>query len=260
MDQSPSMPVPSTQGLPGVGSLLRSSWAVFKQIWVRHAQIILLVFLATAVLLGISVAPLIFAFSSSNTTLLAISVPVAIIGLAFAIAISMISQISIIKLIQQQSGRIKELISFSKPLIWKFLGLQALIGLIIFTPLIPVTIAFVAGSTSPYVLAPLGVIGATVSIFLSIHFMFSSYVLVLEGTGGTAALKRSRFYVRAKFWGIVGRQLALVIIVILVTIPFSLFNDNTVITFFLQLLQVFVITPIVAAYSFKLYQGAKASS
>ncbi|MBI2036982.1 MAG: hypothetical protein HYT14_01310 [Candidatus Liptonbacteria bacterium] len=46
-------------------------------------------------------------------------------------------------------------------------------------------------------------------IYLAVQFSFVSYVLVFENTGAREALRRSRMYVRGRWWAVLWREVAL---------------------------------------------------
>lgn len=63
-------------------------------------------------------------------------------------------------------------------------------------------------------------------IILALSFAFVMQALVWDGDRGVAALQRSRFYVRGRWWSVAWRFIFLGICVIAVTLPAYLFEGN----------------------------------
>ena len=81
-------------------------------------------------------------------------------------------------------------------------------------------------------------------------------ILVVEGIGGTKAMKQSKSYVKGKFWGILGRILVLILIIAGITSIGSLV-ESQVVTIAIQLISTFILDPLATIYTFKLYRGAR---
>lgn len=223
--------------LPGPGTLLSQSWNLFKAHWLLFDWLILLpvlLFIPLALIGGVG-----FFLGGEALTSGGVGVPLIIIFSLVLVVVGLVTQIALIKAIQHEGAvGTKQLLKESWPLVWRYFLLSLLVGLTVLAGFILLVIP---------------------GIIFSVWFMFSTYVLVVEGTGGTAAMRRSKFYARGKFWGLVGRMLVIMLFTLVPSIIISAF-ENEILTVLLQLVSAFVISPLSAIYAFKLYQGAKASS
>lgn len=237
--ESASVDTSVKQGpLPGPGALLSQSWQLFKAHWLLFDWLILLPVILLLALVGVMLVVALTlgteVFGSSTT-----SIAVLIIFSVPAVIVSFLTQIALVKAIQHEGAvGTKQLLRESWPLVWRFFLLNLLVAL---TMIVGFILFVIPG------------------IIFSVWFMFSIYILVVEGTSGTAAMRRSKFYARGKFWGLIGRALVVILIAMIPSILVSAFENETL-AILLQLLSVFVISPVSAIYFFKLYQGAKASS
>lgn len=115
------------------------------------------------------------------------------------------------------------------------------------------------------ILVSLAVLGGLIllivpGIIFMVWFSFSYYVLILEGTKGVAAMKRSRELVRDQWWAVFVRLVVLMVAGIIVGFAFGtigafsgVFLGEAVATILSILLQA-VITPISVAYLYLMYQ------
>ncbi len=233
----------SNSKLPSLGELFSSSWTLYKSSWKLLVWLILLPILVTiaiVVIIGIIIAT-ILAVSNGQITAdrIPLLIPPALVAVVILMIVNSMGQIALIKaIVLDGKAKTNELIKTSWGLAGRFILLQLLVGLVILLGLVLLIIP---------------------GIIFSIWFMFSSYVLVTENIGGIAALKRSRSYAKGKFWGILGRVSLLTLVILLISWITSL-SDNQAISIIIQLVTTFIIAPIATIYTFKLYQGAKAST
>lgn len=233
----------SSSKLPSVIELFVSSFNLYKTSWKLLALVILLPILATIVviaLVGVILATILAVtggqITSSRIPLLIPPALVAVVALAI---INAMGKISLVKAIQNNGqGKIKQLIKSAWPLVGKYILLQLMVGLIV---LVGFVLLIVPG------------------ILFMVWFLFSSLILVVEGTGGIPALKRSRYYVRGKFWKVLGRMAVLIIVVAVLAGVTSLVDNQTVNLVF-QLISTFIIAPLATIYTFRLYQAVKVSA
>lgn len=224
--------------LPGPGVLLSQSWQLFKAHWLLFDWLILLPVLVVIPIILIGT----FGFALGAETLL--SNPLTSALLIFILVIpgaifGLTTQIALIKAIQHE-GTVgtKQLLKESWPLVWRYFLLSLLVGLVVLAGIILLIIP---------------------AIIFGVWFMFSTYVLVVEGTGGTAAMRRSKFYARGKFWGLVGRMLVIMLLSMIPSIITSA-SESELLTIPFSLISAFVISPVSGIYFFKLYQGAKSAA
>lgn len=229
--------------LPNVGQLFSESWNLYKSSWKLLIWLILLpilVTLAVVVIVGIIVAT-ILAVSNGQLTpdRLPLLIPPVLVAVVILIIINAVGRIALVKAISAEgAAKAGELIKSSWPLVGRYVLLQLLLGLVVLVGFILLVIP---------------------GIIFSVWYMFATLIFVIENVGGVAALKRSKQYAKGKFWGIFGRMLLLTVVILLIAWLGSLV-DNQAITIILQLLTTFIISPIAAIYTFKLYLAAKGSS
>lgn len=233
----------SVQKLPSIGDLFSTSWAFYKSSWKLLTWLILLPILATiavVVIVGIIVATILAVSNGQITTdRLPLLIPPVLIAVIALVIINSLGQIALVKAISLGGqAKTRELIKSSWPLVGRFILLGLLLGLIVLVGFILLIIP---------------------GLMFSVWFMFASLILVVENIGGMSALKRSRIYVKGKFWGIVGRVGLLTLIILAISWIASL-SENQAITIIFQLFTTFFIAPLATIYTFKLYQGAKGSA
>jgi len=116
------------------------------------------------------------------------------------------------------------------------------------------------------ILTALAVLGGFILLIIpglifAVWFSFSYFVLLFEDRRGIAALKQSKHYVQGYFWQVVGRTLALLIVVVITVIVVgligSLFGSSG--STILQSLATFLIVPLALAYYYWLYQAIRAA-
>ena len=229
--------------LPSIGELFSQSWTLYKSSWKLLVWLILLpilVTIAVVVIIGIIIAT-ILAVSNGQITpdRIPLLIPPALVAVIILVIINSMGQIALIKAISMGGqARVKELVSMSWALMGRYILLSLLSGLVMLLGLILLIIP---------------------GIIFMVWYMFSTYILVTENVGGVAALKKSKSYVKGKFWGVLGRVGILTLVVLVISWLASL-SDNQAITIIFQLLSTFIIAPLASIYTFKLYQGAKAST
>ncbi len=178
------------QKLPSVGALLKESFKLYK----KHFWIFLRIY-------AFLMPPLIFRFLSDN------KIFVAVIEFIFYF-IAIIVQIALIYAIHNLSAgqtiRISNSFRNSFSLIFSFIWMVIIISLIM------------VGTTIPLFVP---------AIIISILFIFSLYVLMVENQRGLNALLRSRHLVKGNLWGVLGRFFQyFLIIVVPIFVLFVLFK------------------------------------
>jgi hypothetical protein len=89
-------------------------------------------------------------------------------------------------------------------------------------------------------------------IIVGVWFSFAGYVLVAEDVHGTAALKKSKEYVRG-IWGAVFSKYAFIVVLwMIVSIVLNLISKNLA-----NLVTGLVLSPLATIYGFELYQDVK---
>ena len=96
------------------------------------------------------------------------------------------------------------------------------------------------------------------SAIWTVWFSFFVFVIALEGLKGTAALRKSKSYVKNRFWGIVGRYLLLFIPYVIILIPAIIlaFLKLTGLQELYTAIITIVCTPFLLAYTYSLYISA----
>lgn len=93
-------------------------------------------------------------------------------------------------------------------------------------------------------------------IMLAIWFLFSTYILVVEGKRGLGAMSQSREYVRGYWWPVFGRYLLLIVstvaILLVLYLP-ALLIFGKVVGMTIYLILILLITPFSLAYLYALY-------
>jgi ABC-type sugar transport system permease subunit len=97
------------------------------------------------------------------------------------------------------------------------------------------------------------------SIIVSVWVSFAAYVLVLENNEIIASIKKSREYVRGRWWDVFRRFgagiLMIIVLSIVVTLPLSLLNESVANLVF-TVLSVFF-APLRVSYAYFMYQDVK---
>lgn len=97
------------------------------------------------------------------------------------------------------------------------------------------------------------------AIIFSVWFLFATYVVVNEGKSGLAALHTSREYIRGRFWGVLGRTIAIYIPEWILWIVLTSALDKSDGQGILSLLQIarLLLVPFYMMYMFRLYENVK---
>ncbi len=239
MDQ----PASGGKSLPSIKRLFVNSYNQFIQSWKRFFWVLFLPILASlglVLVIGIIIATVLAASGGDITNArLSLIIPPALVGVLSLIIVGSIGKIALIKTIQNKGqSTINQLIKSAWPLVFRYILLQLLLTLII---LVGLALLVIPG------------------LFFIVIFGFATMILVVEGVGGLSALKRSRYYVRNRFWPVVGRMAIPVLGMILISAIFSLF-DSAILSILFQLVSTFFFAPVIMIYTFKLYEGLKSSA
>ena len=240
MDSAPALP--ASTGLPSLGELISSSWHTYISSWKKFIWLIIwpiLATLAVVVVIGIIIATILSVTGGELTPdRIAFLVPPALVGLIAVMIINSLGKLAFIKAIDLEGqASTRDLIGQSWPLVGKYIILQSLLGLTILFGFVLLVIP---------------------GLIFSVWFMFSTFILAIEGVGVRAAMKQSRAYVKGKFWGITGRMLMLIIVIGALTAAAS-YVDNQIVTIIVQVLSTFLLAPLATICTFKLYESAKAT-
>lgn len=150
--------------------------------------------------------------------------------------------IALILAINNRSLTVSEAYKSAATFFWRYIGLSILTSLAI-------TIGFIL----------LIIPGVIVSVWLA----FASMVLVLERSEIVEAMKRSKEYVRGKWWGVFGRLIAATFIALLTLailfgvirfLPIPLWVENMIMSLVSML-----IAPVMVGYMYLMYQDLKGS-
>lgn len=148
--------------------------------------------------------------------------------------------IALILALNNRSLSVKEAYSGATAFFWRYLGLSILTSIII-------TVGFIL------LIIP--------GVLLSVWLTFATFILVLERTKIVEAMKKSREYVRGRWWGVFGRLvagsfMALLILAILFAVvrllDVDILVENMIMTFISMLL-----APVVVGYMYLMYQDLK---
>lgn len=98
--------------------------------------------------------------------------------------------------------------------------------------------------------------------WLWVGFVFSSYIMVIEGKSGFEALTESREYVRGYWWAVFGRVLLVAIVYIvagiIIGIPFSLIGGGAIGRAISSMIITLFFIPFATAYSYTMYRNLAA--
>ncbi|MEX0913162.1 MAG: YciC family protein [Candidatus Paceibacterota bacterium] len=126
------------------------------------------------------------------------------------------------------------------PFFWRYLGLSILMGLILLVGFILLIIP---------------------GVILSVWFAFATMVLILERSGIVGSLRRSREYVKGKWWGVFGRILVAILFAVLamiVIVAIASFIPGGYLTgSVLSNIASFIVAPVMLGYMYLMYQDIK---
>ncbi len=158
------------------------------------------------------------------------------------VILSILMTMALILAINDSSITAKEAYKRAMPYFWRYIGLSILMSIILM-------VAFVL------LIIP--------GIILSVWFAFATFVLVLENAGIVDSLKKSREYVRGKWWAIFGRLIAMSVLVILLGMVISMvtvFMPNGVVTDAIATALSLLLAPVAMAYMYLLYNEVRVTS
>jgi hypothetical protein len=185
---------PTANQLSGAWPLLKESIRIYRERFWVFLGLSMLVIPTLAL-----IAFLVFAVSFLGLSNIAV-IGLGVILVVLAVAISYWGQIAGILLVNEGVAKpgFKDLLKRSLPLILPVIWVMILSFLFIMGGLLLLIIP---------------------GIILALSFIFGMQAVVLDGDRGIAALQRSRFYVRGRWWKVFWRLLFLVLFVIVVSIP-----------------------------------------
>lgn len=155
------------------------------------------------------------------------------------VILSILMTVALILAINDNSITAKDAYKRAMPYFWRYIGLSLLMSFIM---MIGFLLFIIPG------------------IILSVWFAFATYVLVLENAGIVDSLKKSREYVRGKWWAIFGRLIAMSVIIFLLAMVISMIAafmpEHAITEAFVAALTV-LLAPIAMAYMYLLYNEVK---
>lgn len=165
------------------------------------------------------------------------------VAVVISVVFSIFMGIAMIIAVDNRTITIIEAYQSAKVFFWRYIGLSIVMTAILF---IGFLLLIVPG------------------VILSVWFAFSTFVLILERSSIKEALTRSRGYVKGKWWGVFMRLIAIILVYILVMIVFgSLFSMLSLgvnLSSLLNAIVAIILTPVVLAYIYLLYQDVKSNA
>lgn len=221
-----AMPAPEgPKSLMGIGALLKKTWSVYKdKLWLA---------------IGILIIPVVL---MSLAPLVGQPVLTSVISLIATLVIFLAQGALILLFLNRESGLdIQNAYKNAWPKYWSLLWIAILT-------------AFITIGGFWLFIIP--------GLIFTIWFMFSMVVLMAEGETGMKALIKSREYVRNYFWPVVGRYLAIAILMVLIyailgTIVVAIVDNSVWSAALVNLVMLFVI-PAAVVYQVLLYEDLKA--
>lgn len=147
--------------------------------------------------------------------------------------------IAIVKALDNRALTIKGAYSAALPFFLPYIGLTIVSGLVLMVGFI---LFIVPG------------------IILSVWFAFAFLVLVLENTGIIDSMKRSREYVRGRWWAVFGRLMFMTLVAILWSILVGIVSTmlpGVILSGIMEIVLMVLIAPVVFAYIYLMYQDVK---
>ncbi|MFA5736724.1 MAG: hypothetical protein WCX70_00880 [Candidatus Paceibacterota bacterium] len=226
--QATPTPTPEIpKSLMSVGALLKKAWLVYKdKIWLA---------------VGILAAPVILMTLTSLVT-----GPLALVGSLAAVLIMFLAQGALILVLlnRETSLDAKSEIKNAYKKAWSKFWLLLWVGILI---------AFITIGGFCLFVVP--------GVILTVWFMFSMVILLAEEERGMKALIKSREYVRDLFWPVLGRYLAMAILVmisyaILGMLIVTIAGNGSLAVILINLTMLFVV-PVTVIYQILLYEDLK---
>src|SRR3989344_7229660 len=186
------------QSLLAPSKLLSLSWADYKA-KAKKLAALMAVFYIIMGIVGLFVGGSLFYFSSSEPIFASGIIPFLIGGLIVLIA-GLITEIALIRMAAGEESRVQEAYKRAWPRLLPFLGLSLLVGLTILVGFILIIIP---------------------GIIFAVWFGFSYFVFLLENTGIREAMKKSKAYVKGRFWAVLGR----IVVLLLILLPFMIISS-----------------------------------
>lgn len=158
------------------------------------------------------------------------------------VVLNILMTVALILALKDNSITAKEAYRRAMPYFWRYIGLSLLMSIILMVGFILLIIP---------------------GIILSVWFVFATFVLVLENGAIVDSLKKSREYVRGKWWAIFGRLIAMSVFIILLGMLISMitvFLPNHAITEAFVTALTVLLAPIAMAYMYLLYNEVKGVS
>lgn len=192
--------------IPFGQELLVDAWSKFKEIWQKlvWAGVIIPLFPAAVLVVLVSlfivsswISPEMVVIKTIFQAGLSLLIAADVLALIYCAVSGLYAQIFLIK---ESNLSVREAFDKSRKYFWRYIWLTIISAIVIMVGFILVVIP---------------------GIVFSIWFSFAFYVLVFEGVGGIAALKRSRNLVRGFWWTVLAR---LIVISLLGAIASALFN------------------------------------
>lgn len=156
-----------------------------------------------------------------------------------SIVLNILMTVALILAINDNSISAKMAYNQARQYFWKYIGLSIVMSLLIMVGFVLLIIP---------------------GIILSVWFVFSTFILVLENGAIIESLKKSREYVRGKWWAIFGRLIAMSLFILLLGMLISLitvFMPAHAITEAIVSALTVLLAPIAMAYMYLMYTEVK---
>jgi len=156
--------------------------------------------------------------------------------LLISLVVNVLMYVAIVLAIDNRSMTVMGAYKSAMAFFWSYLGLTIVTGVILFIGFLLLIIP---------------------GIILSVWFAFSTFVLVLEKSSITDALRRSREYVRGRWWGVFGRLIAMSLVLVLLSIIISgvlMFIPSVIVANALISGLTMLLAPLGVAYIYLMYQ------
>jgi hypothetical protein len=220
---------------------MRSSFKLFTDAWalVKHNMLLYVGILAVPMLLSYAAG----LFMPSQNTAVATTAEwmIYMVLMVVSVLASILMTIAFTLALDNPSLSVGQAYRSSLRFFWSYLGLSILMSLILIVAFILLVIP---------------------GIIVSVWFSFATFVLILEGASIKDSLKRSREYVRGRWWGVFGRLIVMTVIAFVLSAIFGIissFMPHVALEELVVTLLSLVLMPILIGYIYLMYKDVKSS-
>jgi hypothetical protein len=220
---------------------MRSSFRLFSDSWSLVKQNMFLY-------VGILVVPMLLSYAAglfmpSQNTAIASTAEwlIYLVLLVVSVLASILMTIAFTLALDNPSLQIGQAYRASLGLFWSYLGLSIVMSLILLAGFLLLIIP---------------------GIIMSVWFSFATFVLILERSSIKDSLKRSREYVRGRWWGVFGRLIIMSIVAFVFGAIFGIVASmipNPALSELVVTLFSLIIMPILIGYIYLMYKDVKSS-